>query len=72
MIYLAAEHRFAIVVYRFRWEDAGEERVSGAIYERIRCGISFDRSPGCATRIWISRSAAKCSIYWRSKHRESM
>lgn len=50
MIYLAAEHRFAIVVYRFRWEDAGEERVSGAIYERIRCGISFDRVTGVRHR----------------------
>ena len=46
MIYLAAEHRFAIVVYRFRWEDAGEERVPGAIYERICCGISFDKVNG--------------------------
>ena len=46
MIYLAAEDRFAIVAYRFRWEDAGEGKISGAIYERIRCGISFDKVTG--------------------------
>ena len=46
MIYLAAEDLFAIVAYRFRWEDAGEERVPEAIYERIRCGISFDKVNG--------------------------
>ena len=43
MIYLPAENRFVIVAHRFRWEDAGEERVYGAIYERIRCGVSFDK-----------------------------
>ena len=50
MIYLAAENRFAIVAHRFRWEDAGEEKVSGAIYERIRCGISFDKVAGVRRR----------------------
>ena len=43
MIYLAAADRFAIVAYRFRWEDAGKERIPGATYERIRCGIAFDK-----------------------------
>ena len=43
MIYLATENRFALVAHRFRWEDAGDEKVSGALYERVRCGISFDK-----------------------------
>ena len=50
MIYLAAEDRFATVAYRFRWEVAGEEKVSGAIYERICCGISFDKVTGVRRR----------------------
>ena len=43
MIYLATEKRFALVAHRFRWEDAGEDKVSGGLYERVRCGISFDK-----------------------------
>ena len=43
MIYLAIEKRFALVAQRFRWEDAGEDKVSGGLYERVRCGISFDK-----------------------------
>lgn len=43
MIYLAAESRFALVANRFRWEEAPAERVEGQIYERVRCGVTFDR-----------------------------
>ena len=43
MIYLPAEKQFVLVVHRFRWEEAGEERIAGAIYKRIRCGICFDK-----------------------------
>ena len=43
MIYLAAESRFVLVANRFRWEDTPVEKVSGQIYERVRCGVSFDR-----------------------------
>jgi hypothetical protein len=43
MIYLAAESRFAMVANRFRWEDAPAEKVKGRIYERVRCGVTFDR-----------------------------
>jgi hypothetical protein len=43
MIYLAAESRFAIVANRFRWEDAPAKKVKGRIYERVRCGVTFDR-----------------------------
>ena len=43
MTYLARESRFALVANRFRWEDTGGEKVLGQIYERVRCGISFDR-----------------------------
>ena len=43
MIYLATEKRFVLVAHRFRWEDAGEDKVSGRLYERVRCGISFDK-----------------------------
>ncbi|MGB0631399.1 MAG: DUF2948 family protein [Alphaproteobacteria bacterium] len=50
MIYLATENRFALVAHRFRWEDADDEKVSGAIYERIRCGISFDKVTGVRRR----------------------
>ena len=43
MIFLAAEGRFAVVANRFRWEDTEEEKVAGRIYERVRCGLAFDR-----------------------------
>ena len=43
MTYIAGENRFAMVANRFRWEDATGEKVRGQIYERVRCGISFDR-----------------------------
>ena len=43
MIYLAAESRFALVANRFRWEDASTEKISGQIYERVCCGVTFDR-----------------------------
>ena len=43
MIYLAAESRFAMVANRFRWESSGDEKVRGKIYERVRCGVTFDR-----------------------------
>ena len=41
--FLQDEARFALVANRFRWEDAGDERVPGRIYERVRCGVTFDR-----------------------------
>ena len=50
IIYLVPQSRFALVAHRFRWEDAGEKKVAGAIYERIRCGISFDRVTGVRRR----------------------
>lgn len=43
MIFLAADGRFALVANRFRWEDTEEEKVAGRIYERVRCGLTFDR-----------------------------
>tara|TARA_R110002072_G_scaffold60956_3_gene154106 strand:+ start:1464 stop:1940 length:477 start_codon:yes stop_codon:yes gene_type:complete len=43
MVFLATENRFALVANRFRWEDAPAEKVSGRIYERVRCGVTFDR-----------------------------
>ncbi|MEE2997582.1 MAG: DUF2948 family protein [Pseudomonadota bacterium] len=46
MIYLASEKRFALVAHRFCWEDAGEERIAGAIYERVRCGLIFEKVTG--------------------------
>jgi hypothetical protein len=50
MAYLQADQRFVFVVNRFRWEDAGDERVEGRIYERVRCGITFDRVTGVRRR----------------------
>tara|TARA_R110000787_G_scaffold79402_7_gene173552 strand:+ start:932 stop:1384 length:453 start_codon:yes stop_codon:yes gene_type:complete len=46
MTYLPAESRFALVANRFRWEDADGEKQPGRIYERVRCGVSFDRVTG--------------------------
>ncbi|PPR09002.1 MAG: hypothetical protein CFH41_02860 [Alphaproteobacteria bacterium MarineAlpha11_Bin1] len=46
MIYLSLEKRFALVGHRFCWEDTGAEKIDGAIYERIRCVISFDNVIG--------------------------
>ncbi len=43
MIYIPDEHRFVLVANRFRWEEAGEERIPGRIYHRVRCGLTFDR-----------------------------
>jgi hypothetical protein len=43
MIYLAEERRFALVANRFRWEGAPAEKVAGQLYERVRCGVTFDR-----------------------------
>ena len=50
MIYLAAEGRFAMVANRFRWEDAEGPKVPGRIYERVRCGVTFDRVTGVRRR----------------------
>tara|TARA_R110000868_G_scaffold29889_27_gene111184 strand:+ start:14942 stop:15415 length:474 start_codon:yes stop_codon:yes gene_type:complete len=50
MVYLAAESRFALVANRFRWEDAPAEKVAGRIYERVRCGVTFDRVTGVRRR----------------------
>ena len=41
--YLPDEARFAFVANRFRWEDADGDKVPGRIYERVRCGVTFDR-----------------------------
>ena len=50
----------------------GRREISGAIYERIRCGISFDKVTGVRFQNLNQSQRGKCSIYWRSKHRESM
>jgi len=43
MVYLAEERRFALVANRFRWEGAPAEKVAGQLYERVCCGVTFDR-----------------------------
>jgi hypothetical protein len=43
MTYIAAEARFVLVANRFRWESPNAEKVPGQIYERVRCGVTFDR-----------------------------
>jgi len=43
MVYLAEERRFALVANRFRWEGAPADKVAGQLYERVRCGVTFDR-----------------------------
>ncbi len=43
--YIPAENRFVMVANRFRWEDADRETVTEGtqIYERVHCGICFDK-----------------------------
>lgn len=41
MTYIPSERRFVLVACRFRWENV--PRMPGRIYERVRCGIAFDR-----------------------------
>ena len=43
ILFQPEEARFVMVATRFRWEDAGEAHLSGRIYERVRCGVRFDR-----------------------------
>lgn len=50
MAYLPAEDRFALVANRFRWENANDEKVPGRIYERVKCGVVFDRITGVRRR----------------------
>ena len=50
MIYLGAESRFAMVANRFRWESTSDEKVRGKIYERVRCGVTFDLVTGVRRR----------------------
>ena len=43
MIYLAGESRFVIVANRFRWEAINNDAQDGRVYERVKCGLTFDR-----------------------------
>jgi len=43
MIYLVTECRFVLVANRFRWEESNYAKMSGISFERVRCGVSFDR-----------------------------
>ena len=45
MTYLPGEKRFVFVANRFRWEDSDRPTPAegAAIYERIHCGICFDK-----------------------------
>lgn len=40
--WLAKRHRFALLVNRFRWEDADAARRQGRDFERVRSLLSFD------------------------------
>jgi len=44
MTYLPQERRFALVVNRFRWEDADRDRnpEGRPVYERVHCGVCFE------------------------------
>ena len=48
MTFIKNELRFALVANRFKWEDAGRERLvaGNCIYERVLCGICFDTVSG--------------------------
>lgn len=43
MEYLAEERRFAFVASRFRWENCDRSRAECGAYERVNCGVLFDR-----------------------------
>ena len=43
MIYLADESRFVLVANRFRWEAINNEATDSRVYERVKCGLTFDR-----------------------------
>jgi len=43
MIYLAGESRFVLVATRFRWEAINNDALDGRVYERVKCGLTFDR-----------------------------
>ncbi|MFQ5939079.1 MAG: DUF2948 family protein [Alphaproteobacteria bacterium] len=43
MAYLPAEQRFVLAVNRFKWENCGESRAECESYERVSCGLSFER-----------------------------
>ena len=45
MTYLPGEKRFVFVANRFRWEDSDRPAPAegAAIYERVHCGICFDK-----------------------------
>ena len=43
MIYLAGESRFVLVANRFRWEAINNDAQDGRVYERVKCGLTFDR-----------------------------
>ena len=43
MIYLAGESRFVLVANRFRWEAINNDTPDSRVYERVKCGLTFDR-----------------------------
>lgn len=43
MIYLAGESRFVLVANRFRWEAINNDAPDSRVYERVKCGLTFDR-----------------------------
>ena len=43
MIYLAGESRFVLVANRFRWEAINNDAPDNRVYERVKCGLTFDR-----------------------------
>ena len=43
MIYLAGESRFVLVANRFRWEAINNDARDSRVYERVKCGLTFDR-----------------------------
>ena len=43
MIYLADESRFVLVANRFRWEAINNDVPDSRVYERVKCGLTFDR-----------------------------
>lgn len=53
MVYLENEGRFALVANRFRWEEAPAKKVAGQIYERVRCGVTFDRVTAVRRRNFV-------------------
>jgi len=50
MKYVSKQRRFAVLMNRFRWEDATRKRQRNRAYERVQAVLSFDDVTAVATQ----------------------